>query len=83
MGAARMHSGRGGGHEADGGSGELAMRNVAIGLGRLMNEAGKVLPPPGRLDIVFQRLIAKLAEDERRGIPVARIKRRGPPKPTA
>ena len=83
MGAARMHSGRGEGDDANGVSGELAMRNVAVGLGRLMNEAGKVLPPPGRLDMVFQRLLAKLAEDERRGIPVARIKRRGPPKPVA
>ena len=42
---------------------------------RALIEAGKTFKPLGRaqMDGVFQRIVAQLQEDEKRGIPVARI----------
>ena len=42
---------------------------------RALIEAGKTFQPLDRaqMDVVFQRIVARLHEDEKRGIPVARI----------
>lgn len=57
------------------GSDEVSEDIDTARLCRALIEAGKMFKPLDRaqMDVVFQRIVARLHEDEKRGIPVARI----------